>query len=106
VLNLSAWSAVQVLIGPVGDIESGPIRAPAPDPASLDLVDLALCTAALIALLRFKIGLLMVLGSGTRDYLTGRAPGRTDRSDAAGRPRAAPRWRAGLESGPHPGPTK
>lgn len=64
VLNLSLWFAVHVLFGQVGEFEAGPIQAPAPDPASLDLAALALCIAALIALLRFKISLLIVLASG------------------------------------------
>lgn len=64
VLNLSLWFAVHVLFGRVGEMEAGPIRTLAPNPASLDLVALALCAAALIALLRFKIGLLVVLASG------------------------------------------
>ncbi|MEQ8433491.1 MAG: chromate efflux transporter [Oceanicaulis sp.] len=64
VLNLSLWFAIHVLFGRVGEFEAGPIRVPAPDPASLDLFALVLCAAALIALLRFKISLLVVLGIG------------------------------------------
>lgn len=64
VLNLSLWFAIHVLFGRVGDFEAGPMRMLAPDPASLDLLALGLCAAALIALLRFKIGLLIVLGGG------------------------------------------
>ncbi|MGX6646887.1 chromate efflux transporter [Maricaulaceae bacterium MS644] len=64
VLNLSLWFAVHVLFGQVGEFEAGPIRVLAPDPASLDLAALALCATALIALLRFKISLLIVLVSG------------------------------------------
>lgn len=64
VLNLSLWFAIHVLFGRVGDFEAGQVRVLAPDPASLDLLALCLCAAALITLLRFKAGLLIVLGAG------------------------------------------
>jgi chromate transporter len=64
VLNLSLWFAIHVLFGRVGELNAGPIRTVLPDPASLDVFALGLCAAAMIALLRFKVGLLPVLGGG------------------------------------------
>lgn len=61
ILNLSVWFALHVLFGTVGDQRLGLLHLPWPDPASLDPWALALGAAAMLALLRFHIGLLKVL---------------------------------------------
>jgi chromate transporter len=63
-LNLSLWFAIHVLFARVGELRAGPINVVMPDLASLDVFALGLCVAALIALLRFKMGLIAVLGAG------------------------------------------
>jgi chromate transporter len=61
ILNLAVWFALHVLFGEVAEIEAGPLRVLVPDAATLDPVALILAVAALVALLRFRIGMLPVL---------------------------------------------
>lgn len=63
VMNLAVWFAAHVLFGVVQRIDVGPVHTIAPDPASLDPLALAISAAALVAMLRFKIGMLAVLGA-------------------------------------------
>ncbi len=61
VLNLAVWFGVHVVFADVGEIRVGPVRLLAPDWASLEPAALVLTIAALIAMLRFKVGMLPTL---------------------------------------------
>jgi chromate transporter len=61
ILNLAVWFALHVLFAELRDVDAGPLRILVPDPASLDPVALILALAALVALLRFHIGMISVL---------------------------------------------
>ena len=61
-LNLAVWFSAHVLFRTVEKVDTGVIHTIAPELASLDLVALAITAAALIAMLRFKAGMLIVLG--------------------------------------------
>ena len=61
ILNLAVWFALHVLFGQIREVRTGGLRLLLPEPASLDPVALALSAAALVALLRFKLGMLSVL---------------------------------------------
>jgi chromate transporter len=61
ILNLAVWFAVHVLFGQVREAQVGALRLLLPDPASLDPVALLLALAALVALLRFRLGMIQVL---------------------------------------------
>jgi len=62
ILNLSIWFALHVLFRRVGDWQAGPLQLPLPNPASLDGAALLLGAGAMLAMLRFHLGLLKVLG--------------------------------------------
>jgi chromate transporter len=62
ILNLAVWFALHVLFAEVREEQVGALRLLTPDPASLDPVALLLALAALLALLRFHIGMIPVLG--------------------------------------------
>jgi len=62
ILNLALWFLLHVLFGTVTERSVGPLRLHQPNWTTLDPVSLALALAAGIALMRFKIGLLPVLG--------------------------------------------
>jgi chromate transporter len=61
VLNLAMWFGLHVLFEEVSDIPLGPLHVPAPNWHSLDIPALLLTLAALIAVLRFRAGVLPVL---------------------------------------------
>ena len=63
ILNLAVWFGVHVVFARVGEVRAGPLRLLAPDWTSMDPVALALAVAALIAMLRFKAGMLPTLGA-------------------------------------------
>ncbi|NKB87642.1 MAG: chromate efflux transporter [Acidobacteria bacterium] len=62
ILNLAVWFAVQTLFGVVNEAAVGPLRLAVPDVATLDLAALVIAAASALALLRFKINMLYVLG--------------------------------------------
>ena len=62
ILNLALWFLLHVLFGTVTERSVGPLRLHQPDWATLDPMSLALALGAGIALMRFRIGLLPVLG--------------------------------------------
>jgi chromate transporter len=64
ILNLAVWFAVHVLFGRVEELHlrSG-MRLLVPDLATVDAAALSLSVAAFIAMLRFRIGMLPVLGA-------------------------------------------
>jgi chromate transporter len=61
VLNLAVWFALHVLFAKIAEIHQWGLRLLVPDLASLDPLSLILSAAALVALLRFKLGMLPVL---------------------------------------------
>ncbi len=63
VLNLAVWFAVHVMFSDVGEIAFGPVKIPVPAWASLDAMTAALSAAALVAMLRFKLGMLTTLAA-------------------------------------------
>ena len=62
VLNLALWFALHFLFRSVGEVDAGPLQMEMPVWNSIDLGALILSAAALIAVLRFKIGMLSVIG--------------------------------------------
>ncbi|MAM93990.1 chromate efflux transporter [Parvibaculum sp.] len=62
ILNLAVWFGLHVLFGEVTEVRVSIFRLYAPDIATLDLYALGLSAAALVAVLRFKAGMLPVLG--------------------------------------------
>ena len=63
ILNLSLWFAIHVLFREVGHWQYGVLQVPQPDPASLDGLALLLGLGAMLALLRFKLGLGITLAA-------------------------------------------
>jgi chromate transporter len=63
ILNLAVWFALHVLFTEVREIEAGALRLLVPNPASLDPFVLTLALASLVALLRFHLGMIPVLGA-------------------------------------------
>lgn len=61
VLNLAVWFALHVFFAKIAEIHQWGLRLLVPDLASLDPLSLILSAAALVALLRFKLGMLPVL---------------------------------------------
>jgi chromate transporter len=57
VLNLSVWFALHTVFRTVGRYELGPLHVDAPQWSSIDIAALALALAALVAMLRFKLGM-------------------------------------------------
>ncbi len=64
ILNLAAWFALQLLFGEIRTLE-GPLgmRLLVPTMATIDGAALAIAVGAAVALLRFKISMLLVLGA-------------------------------------------
>lgn len=62
IANLAVWFAVHVLFARTVPLTVGPLQVHLPDPASLHLVPLAIATAAIIALFRFRLGVFPLLG--------------------------------------------
>ena len=60
ILNLAVWFALHVVFARVGE---GPLGLPWPDPASVQPLQAVLAVGAAIAMLRFKMGMLTVLGA-------------------------------------------
>ncbi|MDA1090354.1 MAG: chromate efflux transporter [Proteobacteria bacterium] len=63
ILNLAIWFALHVLFRKVGIFEGAGLRFAAPDLASLDPASAALSAAAMLAVFRFKIGMITLLGA-------------------------------------------
>ncbi|HKY90150.1 MAG TPA: chromate efflux transporter [Nevskiaceae bacterium] len=62
ILNLSIWFALHVLFADVGAWKGAGMDVPVPNPASLDVAALLLGAGAMLALLRFHVNLMAVLG--------------------------------------------
>ena len=61
ILNLALWFAIHYLFRAVGEADYGPVRLDLPLWRSLDPAALLLSSAALVAMLRFKIGMVPVI---------------------------------------------
>jgi len=61
ILNLAVWFALHTLFGAVGTLALGPFAPPWPVWSTLDPVALALAAAAMLAMLRFGVGMLPTL---------------------------------------------
>ncbi len=62
ILNLAVWFAVHTLFGAVTVFAAGPLRLELPVPATIILPSALLAAAAAVALFRFRISVLPVLG--------------------------------------------
>ncbi|MDT8450630.1 MAG: chromate efflux transporter [Wenzhouxiangellaceae bacterium] len=62
VANLALWFGLHVLFGEVGKWRTGPVTLLVPNPATLDPASALLTLAALVALIRFRAGMLPVIG--------------------------------------------
>jgi chromate transporter len=63
ILNLALWFGVHYLFGRVAERRYGPLRVDLPDWASIDPLAALLAAAALVAMLRFRAGVLPVIGA-------------------------------------------
>lgn len=63
ILNLSLWFALHVLFDTVGRWSGYGLHLMVPDPGSLNLAALIIGAAAMLALMRFTIGLMTVLAA-------------------------------------------
>ncbi len=63
VLNLAVWFAFHVVFAKINDVHVGPVKLLIPEWATLDLASLALAVAALVAMLRFKLGMMTTLAA-------------------------------------------
>jgi chromate transporter len=63
VLNLTVWFALNVLFAKVETVRWHGLRLYVPELASLDWVSLGLAAASILAMLRFKAGMLATLGA-------------------------------------------
>jgi chromate transporter len=57
VANLSVWFAIHVMFAQVDDRTFGPVHLPIPDLGSVDVAAVVLASAAMLAMLRFHLGL-------------------------------------------------
>ena len=62
ILNLAVWFAIQTLFGTVRDVAWGPLRLVVPELATVDVGAAVIAAGAAIALLRFRVNMLYVLG--------------------------------------------
>ncbi|MBZ0328783.1 chromate efflux transporter [Halomonas sp. ANAO-440] len=63
VLNLAVWFGIHVVFGEVGEWRGAGLRLLIPDLATLDPLALLLSAGAMLAIFRFKLGMLKVLGA-------------------------------------------
>jgi chromate transporter len=63
VLNLAVWFGLHVVFAEVGEWRGAGLRLLVPDVASLDVAALVLSVAAMLAIFRFGVGMLKVLGA-------------------------------------------
>ncbi len=70
ILNLALWFSLKVIFAKVYELWVGPLRLMAPDLATLDPWALAVATAAMLAMLRFRAGILTIIaGAGASGML-------------------------------------
>ncbi|KTS15138.1 chromate transporter, partial [Methylobacterium indicum] len=63
ILNLAVWFSLHTLFRAVRPVAFGPLRLDVPVPTSLDPYALALALAAVVAIFRFRAGMIPVLGA-------------------------------------------
>ncbi len=63
ILNLTFWFALHVLFAKIDTLHWSGIRLYVPELASLDWASLALAAAAIVAMLRFKVGMLVTIAA-------------------------------------------
>ncbi len=63
IANLGLWFGLHVLFAEVGEAVFGPVSMPIPDPRSFDVAAGIIALAAAIALLRYHVGVVPVLGA-------------------------------------------
>ena len=63
IVNLALWFALHVLFAGIGERRLGPLRLYVPDPATLDPWALLVAAAAMLAMLRFKVGMLPTMAA-------------------------------------------
>lgn len=63
ILNLAIWFALHVVFAEVDTRDFGPLHLQVPNPSTLDPLALAIAALALLALLRFKMPILGLLGA-------------------------------------------
>ena len=61
IANLTVWFGLHVLFGSVGEWQIGLFSLPVPDLATLDFAAAAIAVAAGVALIRFKVNLILVI---------------------------------------------
>lgn len=64
VLNLTVWFALHVCFGAVTEVWQGPVRLWTPDPDTVAVAPVLLAALSMVAVLRFRVGVLTVLASG------------------------------------------
>ena len=62
VANLGLWFGLHVLFAENADVSFGPLTVLVPDPKTFDLAAALIAAAAAVALMRFHVGMLTVLG--------------------------------------------
>lgn len=65
VLNLAVWFALHTLFGEVQRVDAGPVRLLLPVPATIDWGALMVSGASVLAVFRWRIGMLPLLGGAT-----------------------------------------
>ena len=63
ILNLAIWFALHVLFRDLNEFRFGPVALDVPVPSSINLASLVLTVAALVAVFRFKVGMVPVLAA-------------------------------------------
>ncbi len=63
ILNLAIWFALHTLFGEVHEVRALGMALGVPNPATIDLPALALTLAAILAVFRFKVGMIKVLAA-------------------------------------------
>lgn len=63
IANLTVWFGLHVLFGSVGEWRAGAFSLPAPDLATLDLAAATIAMAAGLALIRYHVNMIVVIGS-------------------------------------------
>ena len=63
ILNLAIWFALHTLFGEVREVRALGMALDVPVPATINLAALVLTLAAILAVFRFKVGMLQVLAA-------------------------------------------
>jgi chromate transporter len=63
ILNLAVWFALHTVFGQVQPVTIGPLRLEVPVLASVNVPALLLALAAIVAVFRFKVGMIVTLAA-------------------------------------------